>query len=429
MLMLHYKPPHRWWEPAPDKYHLYDSVTFPLPATFWDDYSCRGSAAAFQKMEIKQYITQADVKLTDPTDLNAAQRTAWLAAYNAVKQDFNGRGWNFTDSMNQQLTIWKYQRFIQDYLRCISSVDDDVGRVLDYLRTNGLENNTVVIYTSDQGFYLGEHGWFDKRFAYEQSLRTPLLVRWPGVVAAGSRNNDIVSNLDYAETILDIAGVSVPADMQGRSFKPLLQGQRPADWRKYFYYHYYEMLVNTHNVYRHYAVTDSRYKLLYFWDIGEYEFYDLQSDPDELVNQYYVPQLASTINGLKQKMDSLRTAFQVPPDTLLSPTPPTISVPHCPMVSVRPAGDVKAKATPGFDLRAARSLICYHVPASVPQVLVKIMLFDMKGTLVRTLVDEPEPPGYHVVSAGGKELPLGIYCCSMTAPGYSKTIMVLKVDK
>ncbi|MCP3695717.1 MAG: sulfatase-like hydrolase/transferase, partial [Planctomycetaceae bacterium] len=165
----------------------------------------------------------------------------------------------------RDLVRWKYQRYIKDYLRCIAAVDDNLGRVLDYLDKSDLAKNTIVIYCSDQGFYLGEHGWFDKRWMYEESLRTPLLVRWPGVIKPGRLNDDIVSPIDFAETFLDIAGVEVPADMQGRSLLPILQGKTPADWRKTFYYHYYEY-PGWHYVRRHYGVTDSRFKLIHFYE-------------------------------------------------------------------------------------------------------------------------------------------------------------------
>ena len=183
---------------------------------------------------------------------------------------------------SQDLAHWKYQRFIKDYLRCIVAVDEGVGRILDYLDQSGLADNTIVVYTSDQGVFLGEHGWIDKRWMYEESLRTPLLVRWPGKVKPGSINDDIVSNVDFAETFLDAAGVDVPADMQGRSLVPVLTGHTPPDWRKDFYYQYYEGLRGPHHVPQMYGVTDGRMKLIHYPRTDEWEFFNLDVDPHEL---------------------------------------------------------------------------------------------------------------------------------------------------
>ena len=190
----------------------------------------------------------------------------------------------------KEIVQWKYQRYVKDYLRCVKSVDDCVGRVLDYLEEANLDDNTVVIYSSDQGWYLGEHGWFDKRWMYEESLKTPLLVRWPGVVEAGSTNDAIVSNLDFAETFLDVAGLDVPSDMQGRSLVPILRGHTPEDWRTTFYYHYYEN-PGAHNVARHYGVTDGTHKLIRYYalegeKINDWEMFDLSKDPNELNSVY-----------------------------------------------------------------------------------------------------------------------------------------------
>jgi arylsulfatase A-like enzyme len=207
---------------------------------------------------------------------------------------------------------------MKDYLRCIAAVDDNVGRILQYLDHGGLADNTVVVYSSDQGFYLGEHGWFDKRWIYEESLRTPLLVRWPGIVKPGSTNRDIVSNLDFPETFLHIAGVEVPGDMQGRSLVPLLEGRTPADWRKSFYYHYYEY-PGAHSVRRHYGVATDRYRLVHFypntWDsnpVDEWEMYDLKSDPKEIESVYGNPKYAGVQEDLEQELWRLRRELKVP---------------------------------------------------------------------------------------------------------------------
>ena len=193
-------------------------------------------------------------------------------------------------------------------------MDDNIGRVLDYLDESGLASNTIVIYSSDQGFYLGEHGWFDKRWIYEPSLRMPLIVRWPGVTEPGTRTAAIVSNLDFAETFLDIAGVDQPSDMQGRSLKPILQGESPDDWRTSFYYHYYEFPA-VHSVRRHYGVRDQRYKLIHFYNIDEWEFYDLAEDPLEVRNAFDDPNYAPIIGRLMQELQRLRRQYDVPPDT------------------------------------------------------------------------------------------------------------------
>lgn len=198
---------------------------------------------------------------------------------------------------------------MRDYLSTVAAVDKSVGRVLDYLKENGLDKNTIVIYTSDQGFYLGEHGWFDKRWMYRESLRTPLLIRWPGVVEPGTVNNDLVSNLDYGETILDIAGAEIPEEMQGRSMLPILKGETPDDWRDAFYYHYYEH-PSEHNVMRHYGITTDKYKLIHFYyDINDWELYDLEKDPNEMENVYNDPAYADIQEELHQELEDLRDKF------------------------------------------------------------------------------------------------------------------------
>jgi len=226
-LMFHHKAPHRNWEPGPKYLTMYDDVTMPEPDNLFDDYSNRGRAAKEQDMSIEKTMNDSDLKLTAPKNLTPEQKKLWDAAYEPKNEAF--RKANLT---GKDLVRWKYQRYIKDYLRCIASVDENVGRVLDYLDKSGLAENTIVFYTSDQGFYLGDHGWFDKRFMYEESLRMPLLVRYPGQVKAGSTSDDIVLNLDFGPTFLDFAGVPVPADMQGESMRKVLQGKTPKNWRK-----------------------------------------------------------------------------------------------------------------------------------------------------------------------------------------------------
>ncbi|MFC2099144.1 sulfatase/phosphatase domain-containing protein, partial [Bacteroidota bacterium] len=216
---------------------------------------------------------------------------------------------------------WNYQRFVKDYLRCVRSVDDGIGEILDYLDESGLAENTIVIYASDQGWYLGEHGWYDKRWMYEESLKTPLLIRWPGKIKAGSVNEDIVSNLDFAETFLDIAGVAVPEDMQGRSIVPVFQGNTPEDWRKSFYYQYYEF-PGGHDVARHYGVTNGKYKLIHFYgpshiegeEYNEWELYDLEKDPNELNSVYADPEYSDIQAEMHKELDGLREELKVNED-------------------------------------------------------------------------------------------------------------------
>ncbi len=238
-------------------------------------------------------------------NLTPEQKAKWDAAYEPKNEAFEK-----ANLQGKDLVRWKYQRYIKDYLRCIASVDDNVGRLLDYLDESGLADNTVVFYTSDQGFYLGDHGWFDKRFMYEESLRMPLLVRYPKEVRAGSVNDDIVLNLDFAETFLDYAGVPAPGDMQGRSLRPILAGKTPGDWRRSMYYHYYEYPA-VHSVKRHYGVRTDRYKLIHFYyDIDEWELYDLKEDPHEMKNVIDEPKYASTVAELRAELARLRAKYR-----------------------------------------------------------------------------------------------------------------------
>jgi len=279
-LMYHHKAPHRRWQPDEKHAKMYEDVDIPLPETFNDDYKTRSDAARQQEMTIERHLQPKDVKMTPPVGLS-----------------------------EEALKKWKYQRYIKDYLRCIASVDDNVGRLLGYLDESGLAENTVVFYTSDQGFYLGDHSWFDKRFMYEESLRMPLLVRYPREIKSGSVNSDIVLNLDFAETFLDFAGAVKPGDMQGRSMRRLLRGKTPGNWRKSMYYHYYEYPA-VHMVKRHYGVRTRRYKLMHFYyDIDAWELYDLEKDPNELNNVYGEPDYAGVVEELKVELKRLRKQY------------------------------------------------------------------------------------------------------------------------
>jgi arylsulfatase A-like enzyme len=319
IMMCQHKAPHRAWEPALSKLTQYDGVKFPEPPTLFDDYSGRGKAEHEQQMMIASTMNNRDLKLTDPPDLNAEQKKAWDEYYEPRNAEFRAQ-----NLQGKDLVRWKYQRYLHDYFAVLASVDESVGQLLDYLKESGLDQNTIVVYSSDQGFYLGEHGWFDKRWIFEESLRTPLLVRWPGVVKPGTVNGDIVSNLDYAETILDAAGVAPPAEMQGRSFVPVLKGQTPADWRKGFYYHYYEHPAE-HNVARHYGVITDRYKLVYFYEptLNYWELFDLKSDPHELKSVYDDPAYKDIQKDLHQQLDQLRTELKLPaqdpPESMIGP--------------------------------------------------------------------------------------------------------------
>jgi arylsulfatase A-like enzyme len=308
MLMFQHKAPHRNWQPGPKYLTMYDDVDIPEPETLWDDYANRASPAHNQAMTIARHLTPNDLKLTTPRGLTEEQLKAWNKAYAPKNEAFRK-----ANLQGKDLVKWKYQRFVKDYLRCVASVDDNLGRVLDYLAESGLAKNTVVIYSSDQGWYLGDHGWFDKRWMYEESLRTPLLVRWPGVVKAGSVNKDITSNLDFAETFLDIAGAKVPDDMQGRSLVSLLKGKTPSDWRKSFYYHYYEF-PGAHNVARHYGVRTQTHKLIHYYQLGEWELFDLTRDPHELRSVYDNPKYAEVQKDLMAELKRLREHYKVPED-------------------------------------------------------------------------------------------------------------------
>ncbi len=315
MLMYQHKAPHRDWQPAPRYLHKYDDVQIPEPATLFDDYAGRGAPAHTQDMTIAKTMTARDLKLTQPGNFTPEQLAAWNAAYEPKNEAFRK-----ANPQGDDLVRWKYQRYVKDYLRCVDAVDENIGRVLKYLDDNGLADNTVVIYSSDQGWYLGEHGWFDKRWMYEESLKTPLLVRWPGVIKAGSENHDMVSNLDFAETFLDLAGAPIPGDMQGQSLVPLFKGKTPESWRQSFYYHYYEF-PGAHSVRKHYGVRTTTHKLIHFYEpeINEWELYDLQKDPDEMKSVYGDPAYADVEKALKTELERLREHYQVPDQ---DPTPP-----------------------------------------------------------------------------------------------------------
>jgi arylsulfatase A-like enzyme len=315
MLMMHHKAPHREWEPGPNELSLYKDVTFPEPATLFDDYTGRGTAEKTQDMtisrtmrleeDLKLYKDRSRMKNTGLNRMDDEQMAAWDSVYNPIIRQFYRSG-----PSDKDLVSYKYQRYLQDYLACIAAVDKSVGEILDFLKENALDKNTIVIYASDQGFYLGEHGWFDKRWMFEQSYRTPLIIEWPGVIKPGSINTDMVSNIDLPETFLEMAGVKVPSDMQGRSIVPVLMGKTPSNWRKEHYYHYYEY-PGSHMVKRHYGMSTDRYKLMhYYYDIDEWEMYDLKSDPQEMKNVYNDPAYARVRKYLHKRLSGLMKEFK-----------------------------------------------------------------------------------------------------------------------
>ena len=329
-LAFWHKAPHREWLPPERHYKEYMLKTFPEPETLFDDYEGRGSAAREAEMNLLTHMNWAgdskiypevmdELGIPETSDwdkrafegtvgrMTREQRAAWDAVYGPMNEDFKKRYPSMTEKEKMQ---WRYQRYMQDYLGSIAAVDDNVGRLLDYLDENGLAENTLVVYTSDQGFYLGEHGWFDKRFIYEESFKTPLLARWPGVIDPGSASDQMVQNLDFAQTILDAAGIAAPSEMQGESLVPLLRGEEENWDREAVYYHYYEYPA-VHMVKRHYGVVTREYKLAHFYyDVDEWELYDRLKDPLEMLNVYDDPDYADIVAELKTKLDELRIKYK-----------------------------------------------------------------------------------------------------------------------
>ena len=329
LLLYHQKAPHRNWKPEEKYLTLFDDKTFDPPANFFDDYSNRGTAAKTQEMLIAATEEQIEVAhgngghgrwghdfkmRTDPYGnttgfekelerFSPDQKTAWLNAYTPKNEAMKAQNLEGRD-----LALWKFNRYLKDYLRTIQSVDDSVGDVLDYLDQEGLTENTIVVYTSDQGFYLGEHGWFDKRFMYEESLRTPLLMRYPKEISAGSKVNALIQNLDFAPTFLDYAGVPIPEDIQGESFRNIVN-QKTENGRDAIYYTYYEY-PSVHMVKRHYGVRTERYKLMHFYyDIDEWELYDLEKDPTEMINLYGQKEYEEVQKKMHLRLSELREKY------------------------------------------------------------------------------------------------------------------------
>lgn len=328
-LMYLHKAPHREWLPAERHLEEFSKKTFPEPSTLFDDYSGRGSAAKEAEMNLLTHMNwSGDSKLypkvmdqlgipdasgwdkgafeREVGRMNPSQRANWDKVYGPMNASFV----KSYPSMNEMDKMkWRYQRYMQDYLGTIAAVDENVGRVLDYLEENGLMENTIIVYTSDQGFYLGEHGWFDKRFVYDESFKTPLMISWPGKIQPGSKSDEMVQNLDFAQTFLEAAHIEAPSDMQGESLMPLLLGQSDKWERDAVYYHYYEY-PSIHMVKRHYAIVTKEYKLIHFYyDVDEWELYDRKNDPKEMKNVYDDPAYDSIKKKLHGELEGLRQKY------------------------------------------------------------------------------------------------------------------------
>lgn len=302
-LMTHHKAPHREWTPDAKHAALFADKTIPEPETFNDDYATRSDAARTAIMRVDRDLNRGDLKISPPPGLRGTNLTEWKRGTDSeLEVVTNGK----TNKLSgTALKKWKYQRYMKDYLACIASVDDNVGRLLDYLDQTGLATNTIVIYTSDQGFFLGDHGWFDKRFMYEESIRMPFLVRYPPAIKPGSVSDAMILNVDFAPTFLEFAGLPTPAEVQGRSLKSFFVGQQPNDWRKSWYYRYYHY-PNEHGTEPHYGVRTERYKLIYFNRISQWELFDLKNDPHELKNIANAPENAKVVTELKTELTRLR---------------------------------------------------------------------------------------------------------------------------
>ncbi len=324
LMMCQHKAPHRTWMPPLRYLTLYDDVEIPEPATLFDRWEDNASPARHQEMEIDGHLNIVfdcfgpPLHNWDPYSgksvdrsgaknlerMTSEQLKAWNAAFDVKNNELKK-----LDLTGKDLVRWKYHRYLRNYLRCVKGVDDSVGRLMDYLKVAGLEENTIVIYSSDQGFYLGDHGWYDKRWMYEESLKMPFIAKWPGTIKPGSINTDLIQNLDYAETFLEIAESPIPDNMQGKSLVPLMKGETPDDWRDAIYYHYHEF-PSVHMVAKHNGIRNDRYKLINFYQFGEWEFYDLETDPDELNNLYNDPAHRERIAKLKTQLKELEQQYQ-----------------------------------------------------------------------------------------------------------------------
>ena len=320
-ILIHHKAIHRNWMADTCDLGLFEDKELPLPDNYYDDYEGRPAAAA-QEMSIikdmdviydlKMWLPGSKSRLSDTYEnfvnrMDFQQRAAWEAFYAPIRKDFYEK-----QRTGKEVAEWKFKRYMRDYMKVVKSLDDNVGRVLDYLRDNGLLDNTLVVYTSDQGFYMGEHGWFDKRFMYEESLHTPLIMMLPKGYDRRGDIDEMVQNIDHAAAFLDIAGVKVPSDIQGESWLPLLRGEHPKNWRNSIYYHFYEYPAE-HMVKRHYGVRGERYKLMHYYnDIDCWELYDLQTDPTEMHNIYGKPGTEKITKQMMKELKKLQEKYDDP---------------------------------------------------------------------------------------------------------------------
>ena len=319
LLMCQHKAPHRNWMPGPDHLRSFEEEEIPEPETLFDDYAGRANPASQQEMSIaRDFFPAYDLKITPPNPENEQDEEYWTWVYDRMTpeqkrlwdQVYDPRNEAFREAAPQgdERTRYFYQRYIKDYLRCVASVDDSIGRILDYLDESGLAGNTLIVYSSDQGFFLGEHGWYDKRWMYEESLRMPFVARWPARIPAGIRVPEMIQNIDYAPTFLAAAGLVVPEEIQGESLIPLMEGEPPAEWRQSIYYHYYEFPAE-HMVAKHYGVRTDRFKLIHYYETDEWECFDLEMDPSVIDSVYGDPAYADVVASLKVELHRLRALY------------------------------------------------------------------------------------------------------------------------
>ena len=304
-LLLQYKAPHREWSPDEKYTDLWENEELPYPSTFNDDYSTRELTAGNTEMTM-DFFCREDMKLTPPDSLNEKEKRKWLS-FGFKRDEIVELDKKVTPEENKKL---RFQTYIKDYLATIKSVDDNIGRVLQYLKDSDLEDNTIIIYASDQGFFIGEHGWFDKRFMYEESIRMPFVIKYPGIIKPKTVNDDIITNIDFAPTILEMANVESPNSIQGKSFFKNLVRKKSKDWRQSMYYHYYEYPFY-HHVQPHYGIRNERYKLIHFYyDIDVWELYDLKNDPNELNNIISSKEHKKLIHKLKNELYELKKLYK-----------------------------------------------------------------------------------------------------------------------
>jgi len=322
-LMMHHKAPHRNWVPAERHYNIYDNTVFPLPENYFDDYEGR-YAASHQKMNIYRDMYEGhDLKMVVSRGSDSLRFDPWphvfmgkmtsdeKQRYRVAYREKNDLFFDLDQNDEKSVAIWKFQRYMQEYMATIKSVDESVGEILDYLDKNGLTDNTIVVYTTDQGFYLGEHGWFDKRFMYEESMIMPLLMRYPGKINPGKKVSKLTQNIDFAPTFLDYCGIEIPKEMQGVSFRPLLENKSVKNWRESLYYHYYEF-PGFHSVRAHYGIKTDRYKLIHFYKENNWELFDLKSDPHEMNNISGRRGTEKITSKLKSELQRLQKHYEVP---------------------------------------------------------------------------------------------------------------------